>query len=831
MARLGRSGLYNPAMGIVVGMLLGLLMGPLTRNLLSPCVRDVPLRSVDGHENVVEGGDKTAFDGHPHVKDFPAPTAKLTDDRKFILIGVMTAKKYVGTRCLAAHRSWATNVPGKVLFFTSEGTELPEHPEVPIIALPGVDDSYPPQKKSFLMLKYMHDRYGDQYEWFMRADDDVFVKGDKMAKFLLSVNSSKPQFMGQAGLGTKEEFGLLSLSEKDNFCMGGPGIVMSRATLKSMAPHISYCLKNLYTTHEDVEVGRCVKKFAGASCTWAFEMQNLFYQNHLEPNGSYTHPLNIKEVHHAITMHPFKNHQYQYRMHAFLWSRKALDLRHKVVELHRETNEMNDILYRKGVAKMTPVNKLGLHPSLMKYKPNSIDDVLTWNFLNGKQIISHLHLNPRRAMDASYKSAVNDILMQVMRMINKNARQRGRTIDFKEILYGYRRINPMFGADYILDLLLVYRKHKGRKMTVPVRRHAYLQQTFTEIVFREEPIPETPSMGSFFGGNIMQMVQNKWSHIYNSNQEENQGPLEFSSYMNRTVHFIMPLAGRFQIFLHFMNNFEEVCLKTNEKVALAVMLFRADVDDRTDDTVAFIEKLKERYPTYDLRVVHLQGPFSRGIGLQEGANLYDDSALLYFVDVDIYISRDSLTRMRFNTILGKQVYFPIVFSQYDPQTICGEKDTACSQGSSPFRFAPDFGYWRQFGYGIAVIHKADLYQAGGFDTSIVGWGKEDVDLYTRVLKSNLTVFRAVDPGMVHIFHPIICDPQLEQAQYRMCLGSRVSTFGSLVRLSHIVYNTPEILHKNDKKEETDDGEQNETNLEDNQQNVGPGDADMAVQNH
>ena len=68
-------------------------------------------------------------------------------------------------------------------------------------------------------------------------------------------------------------------------------------------------------------------------------------------------------------------------------------------------------------------------------------------------------------MDGALKIALEDIMMQVMQMINKNARQRGRTIDFKEILYGYRRINPMYSADYILDLMLVYRKHKGRRMT------------------------------------------------------------------------------------------------------------------------------------------------------------------------------------------------------------------------------------------------------------------------------------------------------------------------------------------------------------------------------
>jgi hypothetical protein len=40
----------------------------------------------------------------------------------------------------------------------------------------------------------------------------------------------------------------------------------------SVAPHIPTCLKNLYSTHEDVEVGRCVQKFAGIPCTWNYEV-------------------------------------------------------------------------------------------------------------------------------------------------------------------------------------------------------------------------------------------------------------------------------------------------------------------------------------------------------------------------------------------------------------------------------------------------------------------------------------------------------------------------------------------------------------------------------
>lgn len=38
--------------------------------------------------------------------------------------------------------------------------------------------------------------------------------------------------LGQAGKGNTEEFGLLSLEYDENFCMGGPGVILSRETLR-----------------------------------------------------------------------------------------------------------------------------------------------------------------------------------------------------------------------------------------------------------------------------------------------------------------------------------------------------------------------------------------------------------------------------------------------------------------------------------------------------------------------------------------------------------------------------------------------------------------------
>lgn len=177
--------------------------------------------------------------------------------------------------CLCIYRTWAQTIPGRVEFFSSEGsdTSIP----IPIVALRNVDDSYPPQKKSFMMLKYMHDHYLDKYEWFMRADDDVYIKSEKLESFLRSLNSSEAIFLGQTGMGARDELGKLALEPGENFCMGGPGVIMSREVLKRMVPHIRECLQEMYTTHEDVEVGRCVRRFAGVQCVWSYEVKWLHF--------------------------------------------------------------------------------------------------------------------------------------------------------------------------------------------------------------------------------------------------------------------------------------------------------------------------------------------------------------------------------------------------------------------------------------------------------------------------------------------------------------------------------------------------------------------------
>ncbi|UYV63520.1 CHSY1 [Cordylochernes scorpioides] len=693
-----------PCSQFLLGILLGFLVASLLRPLAAPCAPSThqPLLSELPHE------------------DPQTSTTSSSDDQQesLLFVGVMTAQKFLDSRAKAVYETWGQTVPGRIMFFSSEGTQSRT---LPVLGLPGVDDSYPPQKKSFLMFKYMHDHLLDKYEWFMRADDDVYVRMDQLGAMLRTVNSSKPQFLGQAGTGNKEELGQLSLERDDNFCMGGPGMILSRETLRHFAPHIRHCLKNLLSTHEDVEVGRCIKRFVNIPCTWSYEMQSIFYHS-FSGEGMFEGRLKKRNIQRAVTMHPIKSPPRMYRLHSHFLGQLTQDLRHKSNQVHQQIYEAMKHLQGEPLpAIQSPfflgnTSILGLSPSLTKDFPQTSED------------------------EAYLQQAFNDTVLEIMETVNKFSKQRGRTIDFQTILYGYMRLNPLYGVDYILDLLLTYRKYRGKKMTVPVRRHAYLQQAFSQ-----------PEVREVFGGGSQYATVGIPAP---GGPAPTQGP-------STEINFVLPLSGRLATFQRFLKNFEQVCLIPQERVSLAVVLVGGEESDAIKKT---FEDFQRRYPHYALRLVEeSRGTFSRALALEIGANLFPHDALLAFIDVDIIMSdRDVLQRIRLNTLKGRQAYFPVVFSEYDPKYVLGNERV----------------YWRQFGYGIASLYHADLRAAGGFDRSIEGWGKEDVDLFSKVVRSNLTAFRAPDPGLIHIFHPIHCSPNLPPTQLEMCRGSRLSSLAS-----------------------------------------------------
>lgn len=259
------------------------------------------------------------------------------------------------------------------------------------------------------------------------------------------------------------------------------------------------------------------------------------------------------------------------------------------------------------------------------------------------------------------------------------------------------------------------------------------------------------------------------------------------------INLLLPLSGRYQTFERFLNNYQQVCLETKQNTLLTVILYPSKNEhEMVNRTLHLIKSVNSKYPNNPentgIRVILGTGNFSRARALDFGLSKLTDRELAFFIDVDIIFSSEALQRVRYNTIMNQQIYFPIVFSQYDPKIVDEMGFNDRGAGIDEIN-----GYWRQFGFGIVSLYKKDYTQIGGFDLTIQGWGKEDVDFFEKVVKSDLEVFRSVDTSLVHVYHDVDCDRGLSPVQLSMCRGTRADTFASTKQLANFVYQRPDYL--------------------------------------
>lgn len=696
-----------------------------------------------------ESASPTTTTSHTH-KQSPRPMLPL-------FVGVMTARKYLSSRACSVWRAWGKEVieqGGAIRFFVGEGEELDQSSGdlcgLPLEVLKGVQDgAYPPQEKSFMMLAWMWDNYGSKARWFLRADDDVFVKVEQLVEFLRPINDSDPQYIGQAGRGRGLEEGRLDLDWNQNFCMGGPGVVLSWKTLSLLRGEIPSCLGSLLTSHEDVEVGRCVARATGRVCTWAYDMQTLFYHSvgGKDDKGSEVVPAKVGErvLQHALTIHPLKQPENMENMAVKVAASKRTELRTRALKA--------GVMAAKIASDLPP----GTLPDVELLDGDLLDNltVLTgpWDLILNHQLYSVSAGGARRKVPQHLAEGLTRVVGHVLDVINAEASEKGRIIEFRDLFYAYVHTDPKYGLTYILDLLLLYKRYKGNKMTVKVRRHVYVRQPFLPLVAKIEEQQESnpPSVPDLVSGD---------------------GGLGVAQDTRQSVTIIVPVAGekKIPVVKRFLENYEKEVLSQLQPARLVMVVFKEEERDTQMEGAVRegTEALENNYPGYDFTVSVLNMAFSRGVGMMAGIKLCVETELLLLIDVDIQFSGEALDLVRSFSKLGEQVYFPVVFSMFK-----GEQE----------------GYWRDFGFGIMSAYKQDLDRVQGFNTSITGWGKEDVDLYERFLSTNISIFRAPTPHLVHRYHPVTCSPTLPPKQAAMCKSSKASNFLPLGELVDKILNS------------------------------------------
>ncbi|XP_043203837.1 chondroitin sulfate N-acetylgalactosaminyltransferase 1-like isoform X1 [Amphibalanus amphitrite] len=255
------------------------------------------------------------------------------------------------------------------------------------------------------------------------------------------------------------------------------------------------------------------------------------------------------------------------------------------------------------------------------------------------------------------------------------------------------------------------------------------------------------------------------------------------------IRLVVPYYHEPKTFGAFLANLAHLILEKNEPLELLLIFYwrgspAAEASEVLRDRKrvgAALDKLNHHAGRTVARLVDEKRLFSRGHALlrgaeQPGANGGD--VLLFFCDVDMFISTDTLRRCRTNAIPGKSVYYPIVFSTYNPSLRAMAWDKPLE---SPWKYHPvtrDVGFWRDFGYGMTCQYRSDFRRAAGKYLISNTWGGEDVHLFKHHRRTGIEVVRAPDPGLVHVHHRARCDISLTPGGAGWCGGSQLLTEAS-----------------------------------------------------
>ncbi|CAH1789144.1 unnamed protein product [Owenia fusiformis] len=368
------------------------------------------------------------------------------------------------------------------------------------------------------------------------------------------------------------------------------------------------------------------------------------------------------------------------------------------------------------------------------YKPKTMYDILRYQYFTNQDIFDNTDFGPTIKLKGSAQLDMKDLLHHVMILFNNGKPKQWK---LNKLLNGYRRYDPIRGEEYIIDVQL-----KSGEETQ--NHHMNVVKPFSSI-------------------QILESAQ---------------------TVKSPTIHMIVTISGQFDKLVSFLKHYEEIVLKNKEDVHLIIVAFtgKPGIDKNVDKIRNLVQVYTVRYrPMARIQLIFTYKPFSRGQGLDIGAKQIPGEKVIFFCDIDMRFNREFLNRCRQNPKRGRQVYYPIVFAQYDPDIVRNYSPKVSSP--NPMAINKYTGHWVDYGYGMMCLYRQDYSAVQGYDLGIKGWGGEDVDIFTKHVKSKLKVIRAMEPGLVHLYHGKNCSTKLDKDQMRMCIDSMAAGLGNAQQLA------------------------------------------------
>ncbi|GAB1605906.1 glycoprotein-N-acetylgalactosamine 3-beta-galactosyltransferase 1-like [Argonauta hians] len=179
-------------------------------------------------------------DSHVHHDDYTmADTLK---KKVRVLCWIMTGPKTLNTKAIHVKHTWGRRC-NKILFMSS--VTDPKFPTVGLNISEGREHLTGKTMKAF---SYIYKNYFNDYDWFMKADDDTYVIVENLRYFLSAKDPKQPIYFGHH----------FKTIVKGGYHSGGAGYVLSKEALRRFALKGNSKICRQDGGAEDAEIGRCL---------------------------------------------------------------------------------------------------------------------------------------------------------------------------------------------------------------------------------------------------------------------------------------------------------------------------------------------------------------------------------------------------------------------------------------------------------------------------------------------------------------------------------------------------------------------------------------------
>ena len=253
------------------------------------------------------------------------------------------------------------------------------------------------------------------------------------------------------------------------------------------------------------------------------------------------------------------------------------------------------------------------------------------------------------------------------------------------------------------------------------------------------------------------------------------------------VKIVVPYSNqtsRLRLFLDFIRSLMNI--DRNFSVVLVNFIDNPSAKHSQESSIRrLMSKSLENERLLDrIDIVSIAGQFSRGLALNSGAKFVKGSCsncTLFFCDVDVTFTQEMLNRCRLLAEPSKSVYFPILFSQFNPQL------SKIHMAKFDLLINENSGIWRNFGYGMSCVHASDFSDSLHFP-EYRKWGSEDDKFHSKVLNAGLLVYRIPDPGLIHAYHSKNCSSAVNKIS---CYKSKSIVEGNSIQLGMELFSLKE----------------------------------------